>query len=91
MANKDQNYIHTKLQSDKYSNLKVHKLDRDNFPNGYRWYKWHKKLNPSIVHYISIDSIEGKIQKMKQFNHWLDEKYLKFLYAATNISTGLKT
>lgn len=67
----DQNYIHTKLQSDKCSDLKVCKLDRDNFPNGYRWYKWHKKLNPSIVHYNSIDSIEGKIQKMKQFNHWL--------------------
>jgi len=67
----DQNYIHTKLQSDKYSDLKVHKLDRDNFPNGYRWYKWHKKLNPSIVHYNSIESIEGKIDKMKQFNHWL--------------------
>jgi hypothetical protein len=67
----DQNYIHTKLQLDKYSNLKTHKLDRNNFPNGYRWYKWHKKLNPSIVHYNSISSIKGKIDKMKQFNHWL--------------------
>ena len=67
----DQNYIHTKLQSDKYSHLKVHKLNRDNFPNGYRWYKWHKRLKPSIVHYNSVDSIEGKMQNMKQFNHWL--------------------
>lgn len=67
----DQNYIHTKLQSDKYSSLKVHKLNEDSFPNGYRWYKWNKRLNPSIVHYNSIDSIEGKIDKMKQFNHWL--------------------
>ncbi len=67
----DQNYVHTKLQSDKYSHLKTHKLDRDSFPNGYRWYKYNKKLKPSIVHYNSVDSIEGKIQKMKQFNHWL--------------------
>ena len=67
----DQNYIHTKLQSDKYSDLKVHKLDPDNFPNGYRWYKYNKKLKPSIIHYNSVDSIEGKIQKIKQFNHWL--------------------
>lgn len=67
----DQNYIHTKLQSDKYSHLKVYKLDQDFFPNGYRWYKYNKKLNPSIIHYNSIDSIEGKIDKMKQFNHWL--------------------
>ena len=67
----DQNYVHTKLQSDKYSHLKVDKLDQDSFPNGYRWYKWNKRLNPSIVHYNSVDSIEGKIQKMKQFNHWL--------------------
>lgn len=67
----DQNYIHTKLQLDRYSELKVHKLDRDKFPNGYRWYKWHTRLSPSIVHYNSIESIEGKIDKMKQFNHWL--------------------
>ena len=67
----DQNYIHEKLQSDKYSGLKVHKLDQDSFPNGYRWYKYCKTLRPSIVHYNSVDSIEGKIQKMKQFNHWL--------------------
>ena len=67
----DQNYVHTKLQSDKYSHLKVHKLDQDSFPNGYCWYKYCKTLRPSIVHYNSVDSIEGKIQKMKQFNHWL--------------------
>jgi hypothetical protein len=67
----DQNYIHTKLQSDKYSHVKVHKLDQDSFPNGYRWYKYNKKLEPSIVHYNCVNSIEGKIQKMKQFNHWL--------------------
>jgi hypothetical protein len=67
----DQNYIHTKLQSDKYSGLKVFKLDRDSFPNGYRWYKWHYKLNPSIVHYNGVNSIEGKIKNMKYFNHWL--------------------
>lgn len=67
----DQNYIHTKLQQNKYSDLKVFKLDRDNFPNGYRWYKWHYKLNPSIIHYNSVNSIEGKIKNMKYFNHWL--------------------
>ena len=32
-------------------------------PNGYRWYKWNKRLKPSIVHYNSVDSIEGKIKK----------------------------
>lgn len=67
----DQNYIHTKLQSDKYSHLKVHKLDQDSFPNGHRWYKYNKKLEPSIVHYNCVNSIEGKIRKMKRFNHWL--------------------
>lgn len=67
----DQNYIHTKLQLDKYSNLKIHKLNQDVFPNGYRWYKWHYKLDPSIVHYNSVDSIQGKIENMKYFNHWL--------------------
>jgi hypothetical protein len=67
----DQNYIDTKLKLEEFKNISVFKLDQDYFPNGFRWFRRHKTIDPYIVHYNCIDSIEEKIEKMKKYKHWL--------------------
>lgn len=72
----DQGYLNEKAKQkwDKYKDIKCSLLDRDLFPFGKWWYEYHKNIsNPYIIHYNWIWFREKKIQRMKDFGHWIVE------------------
>lgn len=59
----DQNYLRSKRKDLKY---KV--LDLDLFPNG-KYFRTANPKNPYIIHF-NHDVGEGKIKRIKKYNHW---------------------
>lgn len=72
----DQGYINQKsIQKwNKYQKIKCKTLDRNLFPFGKWWYEHSQSIpDPYIVHYNWIWRLERKIERMKEFGHWIVE------------------
>jgi hypothetical protein len=74
----DQHVLNMRFNRDPYFQKlrsRHYLLDENDFPYGRHWFSNAESIkDPYLVHYNWVIGVEGKIQRMKEYNHWYRSK-----------------